>query len=201
MSRVLKLSDRQRDEVTVNRTVCTAPTLRAVDRFTGVLYDALDAASLHEGAQAWLSEHALIQTALLGPVGATDPLPAFRLSAGHRLPGLPPLKRHWSSSTTAALDGVDGPIVDLRSEAYRALGPVPGGPAQAYVRVVAESGDGAVRALNHFNKKTKGLFTRALAQDAPDISGLDDLVTWASGAGFSLRDAATPGEILLIERT
>ncbi|HUG51828.1 MAG TPA: peroxide stress protein YaaA, partial [Terrimesophilobacter sp.] len=39
--RVLKLSDRQRGDVDSNRMLRTAPTMAAVDRYTGVLYDAL----------------------------------------------------------------------------------------------------------------------------------------------------------------
>ena len=166
MTRVLKLTARQAGDVEANRAVRTAPTMPAVDRFTGVLYDALDAASLDGSARAWLGSHAAIQTALLGPVSALDPIPAFRLSAGHRLPGLPPVKRHWADDTARALTDGSRFVVDLRSEAYRALGPVPG---SVYVRVVAAGEDGAVRALNHFNKKAKGQLARALAQTRPEI--------------------------------
>ena len=35
----------------------TAPSTRAVDRYTGVLYDALDAASLDASARRWLGAH------------------------------------------------------------------------------------------------------------------------------------------------
>lgn len=183
MARVLKLTPRQAEDVDHNRTVRTAPTMPAVDRFTGVLYDALDATSLDEHARAWLGAHVVIQTALLGPVSALDQIPAFRLSASNRLPGLSPMKRHWPEETERALAGRAGLVLDLRSEAYRALGPVPG---STYVRVVAESDDGAVRALNHFNKKTKGLFVRALAASRPEIDTVAELERWGDGAGFAL---------------
>jgi hypothetical protein len=44
---------------------------------------------------------------------------------------------------------VTGPVLDFRSEAYVALGPVPAGVETAFLRVVAEDGDGQKRALNH----------------------------------------------------
>lgn len=198
MARALKLSDRQRGEIRVNAAVRSAPTMPSIDRFTGVLYDALDAGTLTAEARAWLGRHAAIQTALLGPVGALDAIPAFRLSAGQRLPGIPPLKTHWSVPTREALATASGPIVDLRSEAYRALGPVPLELPQAYVRVVEAGADGTVRALNHFNKKTKGIFTREIASAAPSITSLDELVAWSRSAGLDMRAGETAGELLLV---
>ena len=80
-------------------------------------------------------------------------------------------------------------VLDLRSESYVALGPVPGSVSSAYVRVVTEHG----RALNHFNKKSKGLLTRALAEDRPRVRSVRTLRTWAESRGIVLRDAPEPG--------
>lgn len=205
MARALKLSPRQLGEIEINASVTSSPTMPAVDRFTGVLFDALEAESLDDEARAWLGENVAIQTALLGLVGALDEIPAFRLSAGHRLPELPPLKRHWAAATSELFTG-RGPVVDMRSEAYRALGPVPSGVETAYVRVVNDEG----RALNHFNKQTKGIFTRALALSGETFASIDALVDWARSAGFTvssegeeilLREASSipTGEIFAIE--
>jgi len=85
-------------------------------------------------------------------------------------------------------------VLDLRSEAYVALGPVPSGLASAYVRVVTDQG----RALNHFNKKSKGLLVRALAEDRPRIGSLRTLRGWADRRGIVLRDAPGGGLIELV---
>ena len=53
-ARVLKLSPRQRGEIADNAALRTAPTLPAVDRYTGVLYDALDASSLRGPVRRWV---------------------------------------------------------------------------------------------------------------------------------------------------
>ncbi|MGI6879864.1 YaaA family protein [Microbacterium sp. gxy059] len=200
-AKALKLSARQRGEIATNLVVREAPTMPAVDRFTGVLFDALDAGSLDEGARGWLSSHALIQTALLGPVRASDPLPAFRLSAGHRLPGLPTPVRHWSAAAASALgEELDAFALDLRSEAYRALAPLPAETSSVYVRVVTESTDGAVRALNHFNKKAKGQLARALAETRCTARDVAELTEWGAEAGFAFRAAEADGEVLLVAR-
>ncbi|MEV8263052.1 peroxide stress protein YaaA [Microbacterium sp. NPDC077057] len=193
--RVLKLSDRQRGDIAHNRVVRSAPTMPAVDRYTGVLFDALDAASLSTASRRWLDAHVWIHSAPFGPVAALDAIPTYRLAAGTTLPGMPPLRRHWADPTAAAI-AADAPafVLDLRSEAYAALGPVPAGVPSVYVRVVTAQG----RALNHFNKKSKGLLVRALAEDRPRLGSLRGLHRWAQAHDVILRDGAAPGEIELV---
>ena len=195
---MLKLSARQRGAIDDNAALSTAPTMPAIDRYTGVLFDALDAGSLDESARTWLGAHALVQTAPLGPVGAPDRIPTYRLAAGTSLPGLAPLRRLWAEPTRAALHAVRGLVVDLRSEAYAALGPIPGGVASTYLRVVTEGPDGTARALNHFNKKAKGELTRLLACDRPSLASPDDLVAWGESVGIVLRAGARDGETELV---
>ncbi|WP_457101422.1 YaaA family protein [Microbacterium sp. P5_E9] len=190
-SRVLKLGATQRGEVAINAALRAAPTMAAIDRYTGVLYDALDAASLPPSARAWVGRNVLIHSAPFGPVGALDPIPAYRLGAGVSLPGLPPLTRVWADAVTAALGAAsESFVLDLRSEAYVALGPLPASLPSAYVRVVADGADGAVRALNHFNKHAKGALVRGLALERPRIGSRGALVRWMDAAGLRVRDGA-----------
>lgn len=196
-ARVLKLSARQRGDIADNTRLLSAPTMPAVDRYTGVLYDALDAAGLPRAARGWLGRHVLIHSAPFGPVGALDGIPSYRLAAGTSLPGLPPLRRVWADAVTSALrETPPAFVLDLRSEAYAALGPVPSDLAGAYVRVVTEGPDGTVRALNHFNKHAKGEVVRALALTRPRATTAAGLRTWSSANGWTLRDGAA-GELEL----
>ena len=196
-ARVLGLGATQLDEVEVNARVRAAPTMAAIDRYTGVLYDALGAASLDAPARRWLGANVLIHTAPLGPVGALDRIPAYRLGAGVSLPGVAPLRRVWSGPVAQGLADLSPRFVlDLRSEAYAALGPVPASVTSVYVRVVSEGPDGAVRALNHFNKHAKGALVRALAHQRPRVGSLRGLHEWARSQGLRLRDGS-PGEVEL----
>lgn len=195
-ARVLKLSGRQRGLVAVNAALAHAPTMPAIDRYTGVLYDALDPGSLDAVARRWLGAHVMIHSAPLGPVAASDPIPDYRLAAGTTLPGLPPLRRLWADAVGEALRRrAPAFVLDLRSESYVALGPVPADVSSAYVRVVAEGPDGAVRALNHFNKRSKGLLLRELATRRPRVRGLDALRRWLVDAGHEVE--VRSGEWLL----
>jgi cytoplasmic iron level regulating protein YaaA (DUF328/UPF0246 family) len=157
-----------------------------------VLYDALDAESLTEEHWAYAAEHVAVQSALLGLVGAADPIPAYRLSFDSRLSverGAPSLKKRWATAGAAALADRPGLLLDLRSEGYAALAPLPERDGAHYVRVLARDEGGNVRALNHFNKQAKGLFTRALIEAAVVPSTTDDLLGWAAAEGYELTPA------------
>lgn len=192
----LKLGPTLAGEIDRNRALLASPVMPAIDRFDGVLYDALDAPSLSGPARTFAGEHVLIGSALFGLVGALDPVPAYRMSPDSRVPGVP-LVRHWSQPVRAALSKRAGRqlVVDLRSEAYAALGPAPEG--SWFVRVVAEDRSGRRRALNHFNKHGKGEFVRRMLDAGIDHPDPGSLLTWAAGAGIRLEPGA-PGELDLV---
>lgn len=195
----LKLGPRSADEVDRNVAVRSSPTMPTLQRYTGVLFDPVGAADLDAEAWTWAERHVVVHSALFGLLGATDPVPAYRLSHDSRLPG-GSLKARWAPRVTEALVARDETVVDLRSEGYVGLGPL--GPVDgAWVRVVSDEG-GRRRALNHFNKKAKGLFLSALLQDRPELDGLDDLVEWAHrrGIGLELGDGLTLVAGTLLER-
>jgi cytoplasmic iron level regulating protein YaaA (DUF328/UPF0246 family) len=195
---VLKLSAAQRGEIAVNAALRDAPTMAAIDRYTGVLFDALDAGTLDTRARGWLGEHVLVHSAPFGPVGALDAIPAYRLGAAASVPGLPALRRLWSAAVTEALQA-EAPafIVDLRSEAYVGLGPVPDAVPAVFVRIVADGPDGTVRALNHFNKHAKGALVRELALARPRARSIRGLRDWLRGRGHRIDER--DGEWLLHE--
>lgn len=190
-ARVLKLGATQLGEIATNVVIRSAPTMRAVDRYTGVLFDALAADSLDAPARRWLGGHVMIHSAPFGPIGALDLIPSYRLGAGISLPGIDALRRIWAGPVTQALRAAEpGFVLDLRSEAYVALGPVPEDVPHSYVRVVTEGADGAVRALNHFNKHAKGALVRLLAHERPRIRSRAGLLSWSDRTGAGLRSCA-----------
>ena len=190
----LSLGPALRHEVDRNRAVRTSPTMPAIDRFTGVPYDGLDAATLPAAEREFAADHVLIHSALFGLVRAGDRIPAYRLSHDSRLPGLS-LRKHWRDAVAGALAAQPGLVLDLRSESYANLGPAP--ESAMYVRVVSENASGRRTALNHFNKKGKGEFARAVITAGIDHGTVDDLVAWAPSAGIRL-EPGLRGELELV---
>ena len=183
--RALKLGPKQHAEVDRNRTIRRAQTMPAIARYSGVLYDALGAGSLGPAAMARAHEVVAVHSALFGLVSAGDRIPAYRLSFDSRLPGTT-LKGMWAAPVTQALEGTTGVIVDLRSEGYAALGPLPASRSSVYVRVLARDDSGRVRALNHFNKQAKGLFARALVSSGAEFRDAAHLLDWARAEGYEV---------------
>lgn len=193
----LKLGTTQRFEIDRNRSISKSATMPAVDRYTGVLYDALDVASLDTAAREFVDAHVIIHSALFGLVRADDRLPAYRFSHDSRIPGTS-LARLWTIANAAALESVAGEhplILDLRSESYVHLGAAPA--HSVFLRVVTEGAGGVRRALNHFNKHGKGEFVRLLAEAGRDFASIDDLIAWAPTVGLRL-EPGEPGELLLV---
>lgn len=172
MTRALGLGPRQLDEVARNALVLRSPTLPAIRRYTGVLFDALDHRSLRPAERSRSAERLAISSALFGLVRASDPIPAHRLSAGSQLPGFPPLPAVWRPVLGPLLAAEAELVVDLRSGAYAALAPLPGAVS---VRVLTARADGSRVVVSHANKAAKGRLARQLARASRDCSSIEDV--------------------------
>lgn len=189
MTAALRLGPTQRGEAVRNREVTTSPTMPALDRFIGVLYDALDAPSLDPDQRASAARFLVIHSALFGLVGADDRIPAYRLSHDSRLPTVR-MRALWHDALTAELSAMPGLVLDLRSEGYAALGPIPPrSERHVVVRVVMDSADGVSRPMNHFNKSAKGKFARAVVAAGVDHLEVGSLLEWSAATGIGLRRA------------
>ncbi len=192
----LKLGPKQLFEVERNRTVSWSPTLPVLERYTGVLFDPIEASELTTQEREFAARHVVVHSALFGFVGAADLIPVYRLSHNSRVPGFA-LGKHWGDALRSTLSARDDLILDLRSQAYVALGPAPVREGSYYLRVVTEGTDGRKRALNHFNKTAKGSLVRALITSGANHATASELIDWATGAGFRLSPGA-PGELELV---
>lgn len=163
----LGLGPKQRELVSMNGQLKSAPTAPAIDVYTGVLYEALDFTSLPVTARKRADSRVAIASALFGLLRPSDPIPAYRLSGDTALPGLGSLASVWREAIQSELIASKGPILDLRSGAYVNLGPIPESIAdRAFVgRVLLESG-GKRSVVSHHNKATKGRLVRAMLGQA-----------------------------------
>lgn len=193
---VLGLGKSAEAEIARNAAVRTSATRPALERYTGVLYDALDARTFTRAQKAKALNRLAVGSALFGVVRAGDPIPAYRLSGGTRLPGLPTLPALWKDALTPALlaEAAGGLIVDLRSGSYQALGPVPGAVTAT---VLTEQPDGSRTVVSHFNKHHKGLLARALVLTRADPSDVRGVGRIAAKAGLRV-EVASATELLVL---
>jgi len=184
-SRALGLSASQHGEIERNAALLSAATMPAINRYTGVLYDALDVASLTAATADRARSRLAVGSALFGLLRADDPIPAYRLSATSKLPGQPALATRWRPLLEPVLAGVaaDELVVDLRSGSYASLGRL---PDAVQVDVVSERSDGTRTVVSHFNKAHKGRLARVLASTRSEPDSASAVATIARRAGMRI---------------
>jgi len=183
-------------ELDRNAALLTAPAAPAAHVYTGVLYEALGLTTLDRGARARANRRVVTVSALWGAVRPGDRIPAYRLAADVRLPGVGGLPALWRGPLGASLGEAAGAglLLDLRSTPYAALWRPTGALAACTVGVrVIDPATGKV--VSHFNKATKGRLVRALLQAKADPRTKRDLVRALRDLGFAVEPGARPGAL------
>ena len=169
----LGLGTTQADEVDRNAHLRTAPAARADRVYSGVLYEALDLASLEGAAKRRATSWVAVTSGLFGLVRPADRIPAYRLSGGVSLPGIGPVATYWSRHLDPAVQDAAGRglVVDLRSSTYTPFWRPSPDTAQRLVTMrVLHEVNGTRKVVSHFNKATKGRIVRALLEDGSAAS-------------------------------
>ena len=140
-------------------TSCSTPRrpLPASRVYSGVLYDALDYASLDSAAKRRANRWLVVVSALYGAVRPTDAIAPYRLSMAVNLPGVGPLASAWKPELGRVLPAAAGRgvVVDCRSSTYAAAWTPQGDLAERWVQV-------RVPGATHMAKHTRGLVARQL---------------------------------------
>lgn len=188
---VLGLSEGLRGEIAKNVELRTAGTRPAGEIYTGVLYDALDLASLDAAARRRAGKSLLVFSGLWGAVRVGDRIPSYRCSMGVKLPGLGALGAYWRDPMAQVMPEAagEGLVLDLRSSAYTAAWKPKGEVAErtASVRVLhSQLVDGVEKrsVVSHFNKATKGRMVRDLLVSGARPKGPAELVEALCGLGY-----------------
>lgn len=176
-----------------DQKIFKAPTMMAIDRYTGTLYGAVhgrglkgtptEFAHLSESAMARAKEIVLIQSALFGLIPATALIPDYKFSA------TPKLKTIWVEPHQVVFRRLNGIIIDMRSKQYGALAPIPDDLESYFLDVVLEAADGTRSSMNHFNKKSKGELIHAVLNAKESPKTIAELRRIAKKAGFGLEQS------------
>ena len=170
-------------EIEQNVHLRTAATLPALQRYTGVLYDALDVTSMTTVQRSRADARVVVTSAAFGMVRAADRIPAYRCSNCARLPGVGTPERYWRPFLPEVVKTWDEYVVDLRSASYAVFVTVPGALT---ARVVTEMPDGTRKVVSHFSKFHKGLLARALAISRAEIDSRAAVLRVARTAGLHI---------------
>lgn len=146
---------------TANKSLIGAPTLPAWQRYTGVVWDHLDLASLTPAKRKPMLGRILIPSGMAGLVRADDPLPDYRLKMGARCAPFGLMSTWWRDDLTASLMKFlrGRVVVDLLPQEHRAA--FDWSAVDKVVRVDLVSRTGGVVG-GHNAKAAKGLLARHL---------------------------------------
>lgn len=177
--------------VEVDLAIDTAPTMPAIERYTGVVLDGIDRPTLGVAGRRRLDRDTWFVSGCWGLLAATDPVPDYRVKIGAKVPGLGVLGTWWRSRVTPVLDELvtDRLVWDLLPTEHARVWR-PSGTAAAIATVEFTTRARGRRGVSNFHgKQLKGRFARHLASTDPtDVAAASSF----SADGWSLDpDAST----------
>ncbi len=161
-----------------NRSVEVSPTRPAIERYTGVLYESLNASTLNAAARRRLESWVMIFSGLWGAVSPADQIPDYKLKMGASLGRLGKLSTWWRNHLAAPLgEMARGRVVwDLRPNEHRSAWLIGDTPARVItVNFLEERPGRGLVTVSHWNKLLKGVLTRDLVSSGnPTLDSLTD---------------------------
>jgi hypothetical protein len=158
-------------EVARNEHLRGLPTRSAVETYAGPLYEGLDAGSWSSRAEERTARQLIIVSALWGAVRPGDRIPPYRLHVCARLAGMDRLEPAWRTvlpSILADAAAPHGPVLDLRSRAYQAVGRPTGLDDQTATLRIRPSPGGSAHIGDVIAKRVRGEAARHLLSSESD---------------------------------
>ena len=150
----------------LTKSLATSPAAKAIDVYTGVLYQALEWNSLSPTAKARGEKSILITSALFGVLRPSDVIPNYKAKIK---------TSDWKAALKPALDGLGADlIVDCRSSTYAATWQ-PSPEITVAVRVFKKE-KGKISVITHLSKKYRGELTRVLLKSGKVPKKPEDLL-------------------------
>ena len=177
----LRAKASQLHDLAMNTHVLELPARAMLEGYSGPLHEGLDAAGLTDAATERAAREVVVVSALWGALRPTDRIPRYRLLLFAQLAGLDRLDATWREvlpDALAAAAGDGGPILDLRSRPYQAMG-MPAGLGDRTVTLRVDQGRPGNRLGDVIAKRVRGQAAHHLLESAAepaDAHALADLL-------------------------
>ncbi len=141
-----------------SKSILEKPTIKAIQRYTGVAFDALDYESLSLTQQKYCDDHVVLFSNLFGPLKASDLIPDYKYKQGSNLPNIDTIKLYKENIKSILDEYLEEEIIDLRAGFYDKFYK-PTAPTITYKFLK----DGKV--VSHWAKHYRGQIVKELAQN------------------------------------
>ena len=153
----------------VTKSLVAAPAAKAIDVYSGVLYQALDWGSLSATAKVRGDKSLLIVSAIFGVLRPGDVIPNYKAKIK---------SSDWKVVLKPVLDGLDADlIIDCRSSTYAGVWQSP--PERTVAVRVFKKAKGKISVITHLSKKYRGELTRELLKSGKPPKTPDELLAIA----------------------
>ncbi len=156
------------DILKYKKDIIYEPTLKAIQRYTGVAFDYLDYSSLDQNAQEYIDKSIILFSNLFGPIRAEDYIPEYKLKQGESV-GEIKVEKFYNECSASLLEEylASQEILDLRAGFYDKFYK----PSKPYTSLKFIK-DGKV--VSHWAKAYRGIVLRHLALN--NITTIDDFI-------------------------
>lgn len=160
-----------------NADVENSPTLPAIERYTGVMYDSIDYKTLDTNAKQVFGENTIIMSGLFGIVRPYDLIPTYKLKMSAKIRLKKACSVIWKPLNTKSLKPIakQGVIWDLLPNEHSAAWD----PAKIEcdvrftVKFLEAGRDGKLKTVSHWSKALKGALVRHLVSNPAEASSSD----------------------------
>ncbi len=150
------------------QSILEKPTIKAIQRYTGVAFDALEYESLNKKEQEYCDENIILFSNLFGPLKADDLIPDYKFKQGAELPSISVIKEYKEIIQEPLNSFIGEEVIDLRAGFYEKFYK-PTMPTITYKFLK----DGKV--VSHWAKFYRGNIVKQLAKN--NISSFAELMT------------------------
>ena len=167
-----------------NASLNEAPTQPAIERYTGVMYDAIDHPSLGDNAREAFERGVIIMSGLFGVVRPSDMIPAYKLKMGAKLLRRGTCAAVWKPLISKSLgsEAEDRVVWDLLPNEHSAAWDPSKVACQARftVKFLQRGADGQFKTVTHLSKLLKGALVRHLVSNSAEASEADSALMLAA---------------------
>lgn len=138
------------------------PSLKAIQRYNGIAFDAIEYSSLSKKEQLYIDNNVMLFSNLFGPLRAKDFIPDYKYKQGAKLPNLNVEKFFMDTFSDALDDYLGDEILDLRAGYYEKFYKI----KKANVITLKFIKEGKV--VSHWAKHYRGVVVKELAKNSID---------------------------------
>lgn len=141
------------------KDIFSSRTCKAVKRYNGVAFAALQYENLDEKSKDYIDENVMIFSNLFGPIMAKNPIPNYKLKQGQTIAGFAP-ENHYLVNFKDRLERyfADENVLDLRAKFYEKFYQI----KNPYLTMKFQKNK---KVVSHFAKHYRGKILRQIAQN------------------------------------